>query len=400
MSVHEAEPGVHLQAQAVSGRRQRWFKPTAEHAAYTSIMQTIAAVFWESYWSAFAVRALESVVVPAASSSTGGGGRGRSPLFSLLGVDAHIKTIVLSLVDYARDPHAPDLDEDALNAIMKIYQEIYFLVATSCWRKDMSRAAISYALRRSKPVPVAGGRIGTDTGLHLFRALEPLLGYLVSCPQDNARSHNVVHQIIVRQSVTDTLQLAIQWLEDRQMFSSSWDPYQYIVMGYSDLVRMRYLLVRCNMSQSSASCGGASLNTLLRKENFLSRRLPPSHFANWAFVKDVDKRHQQAVTFFMSLEQIQLRQFETNCKMMCAEYFTANLPPNRYFRRKKIEAGHEINYMTPLLQYLVVPTIKAVESHSELVQEEVIRACSTSLVNAWKDAIQLKLITFRLVKNR
>lgn len=61
---------------------------------------------------------------------------------------------------------------------------------------DMSRAVISYALRRSKPVPVAGARVGTDTGLHLFRALEPLLGYLVSCPQESARSHNVVHQVI------------------------------------------------------------------------------------------------------------------------------------------------------------------------------------------------------------
>ncbi|XP_022699855.1 uncharacterized protein LOC111266550 [Varroa jacobsoni] len=395
MSVHEAEPGTHARHGQGTGKRQRWFKPTAEHAMYTSIMQTIATVFWEAYWSSFAVRALESVVVPIASPANIASGT--NPLFSLLGVDVHVKTVVLSLVDYAKDIHAPDLDEDALNAIMKIYQEIYFLVATSCWRKDMSLATISYALRRSKFVPIAGGRVGTDAGRHLFRALEPLLGYLVSCPQDNARSHNVVHQVIVRQSVTDTLQLAIQWLEDRQMFSSSWDPYQYLVMGCSDLARMRYLLVRCNMSQASAASTAVTLNTALRKESFLSRRLPPSHFANWVFVKDVDRRYQQTVTFFMSLEQIQLRQYEANCKMMCAEYFATNLPPNKYFRRKKIEAGHEIDYMTPLLQYLVVPTMKAVENYSELVQEEVMKFCSTSLVDAWKNAIQNKMLMFSYV---
>lgn len=32
---------------------------------------------------------------------------GTSPLFSLLGVDVHVKTVVLSLVDYAKDIHAP-----------------------------------------------------------------------------------------------------------------------------------------------------------------------------------------------------------------------------------------------------------------------------------------------------
>lgn len=98
--------------------------------------------------------------------------------------------------------------------------------------------------------------------------------------------------------MTDTLQLAIQWLEDRQMFSSSWDPYQYLVMGYSDLARMRYLLVRCNMSQATATSGGVSMNAS-RKDTFLSRRLPPSHFANWMFVKDVDKKYHQVVNFFM-----------------------------------------------------------------------------------------------------
>lgn len=134
-----------------------------------------------------------------------------------------------------------DLDEDALNAISKIYQEIYFIVATSCWRNgkrfplsrkwkqslnrsskrpvfpcsrfafrseldfdllgycisvsDMSRACISYAIRRSKPIPVEGGQVGTDTGRHFHKALQPLLGFIVGCPQD-ARSHNVVHQVI------------------------------------------------------------------------------------------------------------------------------------------------------------------------------------------------------------
>lgn len=120
-----------------------------------------------------------------------------------------------------------------MNAISKIYQEIYFIVATSCWRNgelsllfevncvsivdlsgfdvsnllssvspishvsllDMSRACISYAVRRSKPIPVEGGQVGTDTGRHFHRALQPLLGFIVGCPQD-ARSHNVVHQVI------------------------------------------------------------------------------------------------------------------------------------------------------------------------------------------------------------
>lgn len=86
------------------------------------------------------------------------------------------------------------------------------------------------------------------------------------------------------------------------MFSSSWDPYQYLVMGCSDLARMRYLLVRCNMSQASAASTAVTLNTALRKESFLSRRLPPSHFANWVFVKDVDRRYQQTVTFFMVIK--------------------------------------------------------------------------------------------------
>lgn len=63
------------------------------------------------------------------------------------------------------------------------------------------------------------------------------------------------------------------------------------------------------------------------------------------------------------------------------------------------EAGHEIDYMTPLLQYLVVPTMKAVENYSELVQEEVMKFCSTSLVDAWKNAIQNKMLMFRLVSN-
>lgn len=40
-----------------------------------------------------------------------------------------------------------------------------------------------------------------------------------------------------------------------------------------------------------------------------------------------------------SLEQVQLRQFENHCKLMCSEYFAANLPPNRYFKRRKIGNG-------------------------------------------------------------
>lgn len=79
------------------------------------------------------------------------------------------------------------------------------------------------------------------------------------------------------------------------MFSSSWDPYQYLIMGYSDLSRLRYLLVRSNMLSSASS---ASVTTL-RKENFLSRRLPQSHFANWAFVKSTEKAYAQSVAFFM-----------------------------------------------------------------------------------------------------
>lgn len=39
MSVHEAEPGTHARHGQGTGKRQRWFKPTAEHAMYTSIMQ-------------------------------------------------------------------------------------------------------------------------------------------------------------------------------------------------------------------------------------------------------------------------------------------------------------------------------------------------------------------------
>lgn len=40
-----------------------------------------------------------------------------------------------------------DLDEDALNAIMKIYQEIYFLVATSCWRKGFTISSADLLLK-------------------------------------------------------------------------------------------------------------------------------------------------------------------------------------------------------------------------------------------------------------
>ncbi|XP_028969154.1 uncharacterized protein LOC108865275 [Galendromus occidentalis] len=378
MSVHEAEPSKE------SGKRQKWFKPTAEHAVYTCIMQTIATVFWEAYWSSFTMKALESVVVPVQNGGPFGG-----TLFSLLGVDSRIKTLFLSKIDYTKDPYAQDLDEDALNAVSKIYQEIYFLVATSSWRNDMSRACISYAIRRSKPIPVEGGQVGTDTGRHFHRALQPLLGFIVGCPQD-ARSHNVVHQVMIRQCAADTLNMAIQWLEDRQMFSSSWDPYQYLIMAYSDLSRLRYLLVRSNMLTSASSASVTSL----RKENFLSRRLPQSHFANWTFVKSTEKAYAQSVAFFMSLEQVQLRQFENNCKLMCSEYFAANLPPNRYFKRRKIDKIHEINYISPLLQYLLAPTIKAVENHSEFVQEEVLRVCSKCLVDSWKESIQNKTIMF------
>lgn len=56
---------------------------------------------------------------------------------------------------------------------------------------------------------------------------------------------------------------------------------------------------------------------------------------------------------------------------------------------------HEINYIAPLLQYLLAPTIKAVENHSELVQDEVLRVCSKCLVDAWKESIQAKMIMFR-----
>lgn len=66
--------------------------------------QTIATVFWEAYWSSFAVCALESVVVPSVRPGRGSGAV--NPLFSLLGVDSHVKTIVLSLLDYARDFHS------------------------------------------------------------------------------------------------------------------------------------------------------------------------------------------------------------------------------------------------------------------------------------------------------
>lgn len=47
------------------------------------------------------MKALESVIVPVQNGGPFGG-----TLFSLLGVDSRMKTLFLSLVDYAKDPYA------------------------------------------------------------------------------------------------------------------------------------------------------------------------------------------------------------------------------------------------------------------------------------------------------